>query len=653
MINRLLKILDVAEIERISFRQDINGLRSIAVLSVVLYHAEIEIFKGGWLGVDIFFVISGYLISNIIISELNEGNFSFKNFYLRRIKRILPALFSTIVLTLPFAYFLLTQKALEEYVDSIISSLFFYANYYFMNLDFYVAESTKFMPLLHTWSLAIEEQYYILFPFFAYLTYRYFKKYFTFFIGFLVLASLYLNTLSESSDKFYRLEFRVWELLLGVLVMILSNNIKIKHLEKIGFPLMLFSIYYFGDNWINDSEPKIIALLGVSLIIFSNTKNTFLSKVLNLKIISMIGLSSYSIYLLHQPLFAFYRRYLNFYDAEIMLSTKLLLFVILLIISYINFQIIEKPFLDKERATVTLKNLGVVFLVLILFSIIFKNTNLINSRFTDLPEFVEGRSGFSASPIGEVIGSNEYPEFIIVGDSHTMHLLSYMSEVALLEGFSFIHISESACFSFINYTNFYNPENIDPPPDRENCYNLVNVLISYINQYDVPVIFANTWSKTISEQNTNIPIYEFNDNQNNWSELINLLINEVNLIKQVTNSNSKWFIVGKNPGSYNYEDGGYFNCLVKNQINISNVCEKEGLIKNGSFYFGNLLFETKLKNNNELIFINPYIFYCDNIKCSNLINEELVYTDHHHFTYLGSKPLVDGILNLIFKVKTQ
>ena len=174
MINRLLKILDVAEIERISFRQDINGLRSIAVLSVVLYHAEIEIFKGGWLGVDIFFVISGYLISNIIISELNEGNFSFKNFYLRRIKRILPALFSTIFLTLPFAYFLLTQKALEEYVDSIISSLFFYANYYFMNLDFYVAESTKFMPLLHTWSLAIEEQYYILFPFFAYLTYRYF-----------------------------------------------------------------------------------------------------------------------------------------------------------------------------------------------------------------------------------------------------------------------------------------------------------------------------------------------------------------------------------------------------------------------------------------------------------------------------------------------
>lgn len=102
-MNSILKYLDISEIKRISFRNDINGLRAIAVLSVVLYHANFEIFRGGWLGVDIFFVISGYLISNIIISELNESTFSFRNFYLRRIKRILPALFSTFLLTVPFA----------------------------------------------------------------------------------------------------------------------------------------------------------------------------------------------------------------------------------------------------------------------------------------------------------------------------------------------------------------------------------------------------------------------------------------------------------------------------------------------------------------------------------------------------------------------
>ena len=231
-MNFLLTLTDISNIKRISFRQDINGLRAISVLAVVFYHADIEFFKGGWLGVDVFFVISGYLISNIIVSQINEGIFSFRNFYIRRIKRILPALFSTLLLTIPFAYFLLPPKAMEEFIDSMYASIFFYANYYFMNLDFYAADSTKFMPLLHTWSLAIEEQYYLLFPLFAFIIYKYFKKYFTLFIIFITIGSLYLNTLSESSDKFYRLEFRIWELLLGVVVMILSSNLKVKHLEN-------------------------------------------------------------------------------------------------------------------------------------------------------------------------------------------------------------------------------------------------------------------------------------------------------------------------------------------------------------------------------------------------------------------------------------
>ena len=155
-MNFLLNITDISKIKRISFRHDINGLRAIAVLSVVFYHADITIFKGGWLRVDIFFVISGYLISNIIISELNEKIFSFKNFYIRRIKRILPGLLSALLLTIPFAYFFLPPKAMEEYIRSLIASVFFYANIHFKGLDFYIAESTKVMPLLHTLSLSIE-----------------------------------------------------------------------------------------------------------------------------------------------------------------------------------------------------------------------------------------------------------------------------------------------------------------------------------------------------------------------------------------------------------------------------------------------------------------------------------------------------------------
>ena len=356
MVEWIYKLTDISSIKRITFRQDINGLRAIAVLAVVFYHAELELFKGGWLGVDVFFVISGYLISNIIISELNEGTFSFKNFYLRRVKRILPALFSTLLLTIPLAYFYLTPKVLQEYIDSLIASVFFYANYHFMNLDFYVAESTKLMPLLHTWSLAIEEQYYLLFPLLAFLVYKYFKKYFTFFIGFIIVGSLYLNTLSQSSDKFYRLEFRIWELLLGVLIMILSNNLKIKHLEKIGLPLMLFPIVYFGDSWINDVEPKLIALIGIALIIFSNTESSILTKVLSYKLISIIGLSSYSIYLLHQPIFAFFNinkqsqisNYLT-NQLDVKLYEKLYLLIGTLIFGFFSYHFIEKYFLKNNK----------------------------------------------------------------------------------------------------------------------------------------------------------------------------------------------------------------------------------------------------------------------------------------------------------------
>ena len=307
-----LKLFDVSNIKRISFREDINGLRAIAVLAVVFYHSEFQFFKGGWLGVDMFFVISGYLISNIIISDLNKNVFSFKDFYLKRVKRILPALFSTLLLSFPFAYWLLTPKAMFEYAQSLIASIVFYSNYYFQNLDFYIAEPAKYMPLIHTWSLAIEEQYYLLFPVVAFLLYKYLNKYFAMFIGIFIVISILLNNTMSGAFKFYQLQYRIWELLLGVFVMILHSNIKIKHLEKIGFPLILFSIYYFDDaTYINQIEPKLVATIGVALIIFSNSKESYLSKLLQLKGVKFIGLTSYSIYLLHNPAFVFYRIFQN------------------------------------------------------------------------------------------------------------------------------------------------------------------------------------------------------------------------------------------------------------------------------------------------------------------------------------------------------
>ena len=168
---------------KLSYRPEIDGLRALAVIAVILYHVEVfykdlKIFSGGFIGVDIFFVISGYLITSLIIKEINlENNFSLKNFYKRRIKRIIPALFAVITTSIIFAWIYLTPNSFLQYSNSIIASVFFFSNYFFYFQDLvYNAESSLLKPLLHTWSLAVEEQFYIFFPIFVIIIFKFFKK---------------------------------------------------------------------------------------------------------------------------------------------------------------------------------------------------------------------------------------------------------------------------------------------------------------------------------------------------------------------------------------------------------------------------------------------------------------------------------------------
>jgi len=515
------------------FRQDINGLRAIAVLAVVFYHAELELFKGGWLGVDIFFVISGYLISNIIISELNEGTFSFSNFYLRRVRRILPALFSTLLLTIPFAYFFLTPKAMKEYIESLTASVFFFANYHFMNVDFYISESTKLMPLLHTWSLAIEEQYYLLFPLFAFIVYKYFNNYFTFVVGLTTLTSLYLNSFSQSFEKFYRLEFRLWELLLGVLVMILSSNIKVKHLEKIGLPFMFFPIFYFDDSWINDVEPKLLALIGISFILFSNTGSSLLTKVLSYKIISIIGLSSYSIYLLHQPIYAFYRvirenfalisvRYfeLNFtksidifsfsqFDIENTLKgfaealLYSLCFLLTLFLGFLSYKFIEKPFFENSNYKML-----IFFFVLLSIFIILNPKSALESN---IPFEIHEESNISEfdcwnkynlyednfKPVENCfINNNSNNNLLILGDSSTVSISANILSRDLFNDYNIYFLSVSHEGFFIDYDN------------QTNCN---NCFFTWVQNNPTTIVVSVEFHRFIEKNG----IYNLDDDNNN------------------------------------------------------------------------------------------------------------------------------------------
>ena len=341
--NSKFEIENSLTVKRIEYRSDVNILRAISVISVLFYHADLIIFQGGWLGVDIFFVISGYLITNIVLSEIQDGSFSLKSFYLRRIKRIFPALYFMLLFTIPLSYILLNPKSLIEYMNNLKFSLPFLSNIYLSQLDFYVAEPNKFSPLLHTWSLSVEEQFYLVFPIliiifhkFSLLTHRILIFCFWFLLG--------LNLIDISSiSKFYLFQFRSWEFFLGFLIMLYSQKNKInfsKNTEKFALLTIIFSLLFFNDGYIDNLFPKVICLLGVSVLLLNHKENLILVKISDVKIFSVIGLMSYSIYLYHQPLYAFVRIYLRRSFQEVGIFQHFFLILLILIISFISYKFI-------------------------------------------------------------------------------------------------------------------------------------------------------------------------------------------------------------------------------------------------------------------------------------------------------------------------
>ena len=454
---KLLKLTDTSKIRRISYREDINILRAVAVLSVVFYHAEISLFRGGWLGVDIFFVISGYLISNIIISELNEKQFSFKEFYLRRIRRILPALISTLLMSVPLAYFILSPLALLEYGKSLLSSLFFYSNYYFSTLDFYNSEPSKFFPLLHTWSLSVEEQFYILFPGVLFVIHKFRKNNIFLYVSIIFLSSILFNSLTGSAVKFYLIQYRVWELLLGCIVMIISKNIKLPNLALIGYLLITISLFAFDDSFVNYFEPKFIVNFGASLVLLSPVKKFNINNFIFTKI-QKIGIYSYSIYLLHQPIFAFSRVVFKKRQIEEGYLSFTILFFLLLLLSHLNYNYVELRFIKNYKVQLTFLLFA---LPIIIFSIFINNSEGVTSQYEEVYSQIgkyyseDQRGGvnpelctFSTQNYCQV-GNQNLPSVIVIGDSHLTTLSRFLYNNLDFEEYNLILFIEQGCPFFL------------------------------------------------------------------------------------------------------------------------------------------------------------------------------------------------------------
>jgi peptidoglycan/LPS O-acetylase OafA/YrhL len=450
------------------YRREIDGLRAIAVLPVIFFHAGFDLFKGGFVGIDVFFVISGYLITTIILSELDQGKFSIVHFYEQRTRRIMPALFFVMLICLPFAWAWLLPSDLKQFSQSLIAVCVFASNIFFWrNTDYFDAEA-EIKPLLHTWSLAIEMQFYILLPIFLILFWKFGKRLILVLLVVIFISSLGLADWASDTKPvaaFFLLPTRGWELLIGSFAAFYLCRSKVNNKSSsknelggwLGIAMIVFAIFSYSKAIPIPGFYTLLPTLGTLLVILFATQKTTLGKFLSNKFFVSIGLISYSAYLWHQPLFAFARhRFLT----EPSHNVFLFLTLFSLFLASLSWKFIELPFRNKLlfSRTIIFSYTLIGTFILMSFGLFgyFTDGKLIknkNSSLVDETEMrVKANYGLSISCNADdndpsnCSTSNE-PEILLWGDSFAMHLAQGM--VASNPNIKMIQKTVSACGPFL------------------------------------------------------------------------------------------------------------------------------------------------------------------------------------------------------------
>lgn len=335
------------------YRPEIDGLRAIAVVPVLLYHMGLSIFSGGFFGVDVFFVISGYLITTILYQQSIEGRFSIINFYDRRIRRILPPLVLTSLLTVAISA-TFTPSDIKNVGQSLVATFTFLSNYFFYLETDYFNPFNQATPMLHTWSLAVEEQYYIAAPFIIYLLTKNLRYRYGFTI-LLMIISFYLavKTSTENSIlSFYSIHTRAWELMAGSLVAFYivdrknagKNNHQSNILSIMGVILVITSYLGFDSSISHPSYFTLTPIIGTTLIILFTGGNNITQKILSTRVLVSIGLISYPVYLFHNPIFSFIKYH---YSSDALLY-KWLSLPIILGMAIFSYRFVENKVRDNS-----------------------------------------------------------------------------------------------------------------------------------------------------------------------------------------------------------------------------------------------------------------------------------------------------------------
>ncbi|NVD37169.1 acyltransferase family protein [Marinobacter lutaoensis] len=450
------------------YRREIDGLRALAVLPVIFFHAGFSWFSGGYVGVDVFFVISGYLITSILLSDLEKGEFSISKFYERRARRILPALFFVMLCCIPFAWAWMAPEQLKEFAQAFVAISFFASNILFWKKEDYFAPNAEENPLLHTWSLAVEEQFYLFFPILLLLLWRFGKSPIFYLIVMLSVVSLAFSEWASryyASANFYLLPTRAWELGVGAICAFFLSQRSLRESQAfslLGVVLIVASIFLFDETTRFPSLYALAPVIGAALIILFGSKKTFAGKILSNSVLVGIGLISFSAYLWHQPLLAFARiRILG----EPTLSVMFLLSIASLLLAWFSWKYIEQPFrkskggvLPSRRAVFSASAL--MTLALFSFGIyghtsggVPKRISLPDSIAKDLHvrELQKECFDFSMQRVEDeglfcILGEKSKPPTVaVIGDSHSLSFIPALDKLARDKSRSFLFSGVSGC----------------------------------------------------------------------------------------------------------------------------------------------------------------------------------------------------------------
>jgi peptidoglycan/LPS O-acetylase OafA/YrhL len=336
----------------LKYRPDVDGLRALAVLPVVLYHLKVRAITGGYVGVDIFFVISGYLITGLIYKEIQNENYSILRFYERRARRIFPALFVVCGVVALCALEFNLPMEVAAFKDSLIAATLFVSNIYFYITTDYFGPAADTLPLLHTWSLAVEEQFYIFFPLLLLFSHRFFLHAQKLVLVILFALSLAISAWLTSSNPpaaFYLIHSRTWELMIGALlavgiVPVVKHRAVAEGLGLAGIALIGFSVLRFNDQMAFPGFAALVPCVGAAFIIHSGADHrTYVARGLSLAPIRFVGLISYSLYLWHWPVAVYTLSYWN----PLTKVVKTIALAAIFILATLSWKFVEQPFRQR------------------------------------------------------------------------------------------------------------------------------------------------------------------------------------------------------------------------------------------------------------------------------------------------------------------